>query len=141
MRKEPNRNSGAKHPAATISPAHLLHPAMHFDHPHDVLIAGGVSKDEKRAILASWASDICAIESMPAWRRYPGTERIVSYDEVLASLKALDRDDQITSAQEENVSLLTAEVDPLRANPAASDCTSTGRGGVADSPSRSRTSL
>ncbi|MGZ2488072.1 hypothetical protein ACVITL_006657 [Rhizobium pisi] len=99
MRKETDKNSSAKHAAATISAAHLLHPAMHFDHPRDVLMADNISKDEKRAILASWASDMSAIESMPAWRRYPGTEQIVSYDEVLAALKALDGDRQSTSAQ------------------------------------------
>ena len=99
MRKETDSNSAAKHAVATISAAHLLHPATHFDHPHDVLMADNISKDEKRAILASWASDMCAIESMPAWRCYPGTQRIVSYDEVLATLKALDGDDQSTAAQ------------------------------------------
>lgn len=99
MRKETDSNSAAKHAVATISAAHLLHPAMQFDHPRDVLMADNISKDEKRAILASWASDMCAIESMPAWRRHPGTEQIVSYDEVLATLKALDGDDQSTSAQ------------------------------------------
>ncbi|MGR9256818.1 hypothetical protein [Rhizobium leguminosarum] len=88
-----------------MSAAHLLHPAMHFDHPYDVLMADNISKDEKRAILASWASDICAIESMTAWRRYPGTERIVSYDEVLAALKALDGSDQSTAAQKPAASL------------------------------------
>lgn len=99
MRKETDSNSAAKHAAATISAAHLLHPTMHFDHPREVLMADNISKDEKRAILASWASDICAIESMPAWRCYPGTERIVAYDEVLAALKALDGDGQSTSTQ------------------------------------------
>jgi hypothetical protein len=99
MRKETDSNSAAKHAAATMSAAHLLHPAMHFDHPRDVLMADNISNDEKRAILASWASDMSAIESMPAWRCYPGTERIVAYDEVLAALKALDGDGQNTSAQ------------------------------------------
>jgi hypothetical protein len=105
MRKETDSNSAAKHAVATISAAHLLHPAMHFDHPRHVLLADNISKDEKRAILASWASDVCAIESMPAWRRYPGTERIVSYDEVLATLKTLDGDDQNTSAQKQTASV------------------------------------
>lgn len=92
MRKVTHSNSAAEQ--AVMGPAHLLHPAMHFDHPRDVLMAENISKDEKRAILASWASDIYAIESMPAWRCYQGTERIVAYDEVLAALKALDGDDQ-----------------------------------------------
>jgi hypothetical protein len=105
MRKGTHSNSAAEHAVATISAAHLLHPTMHFNHPRDVLMADNISKDEKRAILASWASDICAIESMPAWRCYPGTQRIVAYDEVLAALKALDGDDQSTSAQRQTASV------------------------------------
>ncbi|TCM78432.1 hypothetical protein [Rhizobium sp. BK068] len=99
MRKDSNNIKSQHDAVAATSAAHLLHPEMHFDHPRDVLMAGNISKDEKRAILASWASDICAIESMPAWRSYPGTQRIVAYDEVLAALKALDDDDQSTSTQ------------------------------------------
>lgn len=90
MRKETHQNSAAEPSKASLSAAHLLHPAMHFDHPRDVLMANNISKEEKRAILASWASDMSAIESMPAWRRLPGVDRIVSYDEILAALKALD---------------------------------------------------
>jgi len=105
MRKDSNNIKSQHDAVAATSAAHLLHPEMHFDHPRDVLMAGNISKDEKRAILASWASDVCAIESMPAWRRYPGTERIVSYDEVLATLKALDGDDQNTSAQKQTASV------------------------------------
>jgi hypothetical protein len=58
------------------------------------LAAEHIDKDEKRAILASWASDQFAIESMPILRHYPGTERAVSYDEILGALKALDEDPQ-----------------------------------------------
>jgi hypothetical protein len=93
MRKENDTNFAPEQAMAAINAAHLLHPAMHFDHPRDVLTAEGIGKDEKRAILASWASDMSAIESMPALRRYPGMERIVSYDEILEALKALDRPD------------------------------------------------
>jgi hypothetical protein len=76
---------------------------MHFDHPRDVLMADNISKDEKRAILASWASDICAIESIPAWRRSPGTmDR--PYDD-FATLKAIDGDDQSASAQKPMASI------------------------------------
>jgi hypothetical protein len=90
MRKENTDNTAPEQAAAAISAAHLLHPASHFDHPRDVLAAEHVGRDEKRAILASWASDISAIESMPALRRYPGMETVVTYDEILEALKALD---------------------------------------------------
>ena len=37
---------------------------------------------EKRAILASWASDACAIEAVPTLRCLPGGKRPVHFDEV-----------------------------------------------------------
>ncbi|MDK4743028.1 hypothetical protein PH547_29505 [Rhizobium sp. CNPSo 3464] len=98
MRKE-NINSIPEEATATISAGHLLHPAKHFDHPRDVLAADGIGKEEKRAILASWASDIFAIESVPALRLYPGTDEAVSYDEIIKALKTLDKDDQQSGEQ------------------------------------------
>ena len=46
----------------------LLHPAGAFTHPTDVLRDPDLTLNEKRAILASWASDACAVESAPALR-------------------------------------------------------------------------
>ena len=46
----------------------LLHPGTVFDHPKDVLGDPSLSVSEKRAILASWASDASAIASCPALR-------------------------------------------------------------------------
>lgn len=40
----------------------LLHPAQAFSHPTDVVNDPDLTLNEKRAILASWASDACAIE-------------------------------------------------------------------------------
>jgi hypothetical protein len=45
---------------------------------------------EKRAILAYWASDAAAAASDPAFRELPGSNRIVTIDEVLEALSALD---------------------------------------------------
>jgi hypothetical protein len=45
--------------------------------------------DEKRAILASWASDACAVNSAPALRRIPNGN-VVSYDDVVDALRSLD---------------------------------------------------
>lgn len=36
----------------------ILHPGKHFSHPRDVLADRTLSRSEKRAILASWASDV-----------------------------------------------------------------------------------
>jgi hypothetical protein len=46
----------------------LLHPGSVFDHPKDVLADAGLSRAEKRAILASWASDAAAVASCPSLR-------------------------------------------------------------------------
>ena len=43
----------------------LLHPAQAFSHPADVVNDPDLTLNEKRAILASWASDACAVESVP----------------------------------------------------------------------------
>jgi hypothetical protein len=85
---------------AAISAAHLLQPSKHFDHPRDVLAADDIGNGEKRAILASWASDIFAIESAPALRLYPGTDKAVSYDEIIEALKSLDQHDRQSADQD-----------------------------------------
>ena len=38
----------------------ILHPGSVFDHPRDVLADTALSRAEKKAILASWASDAAA---------------------------------------------------------------------------------
>ena len=39
----------------------LVRPSQVFEHPKDVLSDPDLSLNEKRAILASWASDACAV--------------------------------------------------------------------------------
>jgi hypothetical protein len=46
----------------------LLHPANAFAHPSEVVSDPDLTLNEKRAILASWASDACAIEAAPELR-------------------------------------------------------------------------
>ena len=43
----------------------ILHPSSVYDHPRDVVADQTISIGEKRAILASWASDAAA------WPRSP----------------------------------------------------------------------
>ena len=43
-----------------------------LDAPPDVINDPDLTLNEKRAILASWASDACAIEAAPALRQMPG---------------------------------------------------------------------
>jgi hypothetical protein len=44
----------------------------------------------KRAILASWVSDACAVENLPNWRKLPETGALVPLDDILDALQALD---------------------------------------------------
>ena len=69
----------------------LLHPAQAFSHPADVVNDPDLTLNEKRAILASWASDACAVESVPELRRAPiKGGRPVAFDDVMDALRALD---------------------------------------------------
>lgn len=82
----------------------LLSPGRHFDHPDDVLRDGTLDLKEKRAILSSWASDACAVESMPALRQPPGARQPVSFDAIMDALRRLDAsglatDDEIEIAR------------------------------------------
>jgi len=69
----------------------LLNPSSAYSSPQAVLRDPALKLSEKKAILASWASDACAIESKPAWRKPPGVSQPVSFDEIMASLQELDR--------------------------------------------------
>jgi len=68
----------------------LLHPGTAFSHPHDVVADPKLSLAEKRAILASWASDVSAIASCPALPAPDGLKAPVHIDEILEALQALD---------------------------------------------------
>jgi len=68
----------------------LLHPAGAFSHPTDVIRDPDLTLNEKRAILASWASDACAVESAPALRVAPAGGKPVTFDDVMDALRALD---------------------------------------------------
>jgi hypothetical protein len=66
----------------------LLQPARAFGHPADVVNDADLTLREKRAILAAWASDACAVD--PALRQMPGTQP-VRFDDIMDALRALDR--------------------------------------------------
>ncbi len=69
----------------------LLHPAGRFAHPLDVVRDRGLTRDEKRAILASWASDACAVEAAPELRQTP-TGSTVRFDDIMDALRMLDKE-------------------------------------------------
>ncbi|MDR3465194.1 MAG: hypothetical protein P4M07_04540 [Xanthobacteraceae bacterium] len=68
----------------------LIHPGATFNHPRDVVAHPGLDLFEKRAILASWASDASAVASCPALRAPADLRKPVSIDEILDALNALD---------------------------------------------------
>jgi hypothetical protein len=70
----------------------LLHPAQAFEHPSRVVNDPDLTLNEKRAILASWASDACAIETCPSSPHLPGGKKPVPFDEVMEALRALDKE-------------------------------------------------
>lgn len=70
----------------------LLSPSRHFRHPDDVLKDDALDLHEKRAILSSWASDACAVESMPALRQAPRASHPISFDQIMDALCRLDSD-------------------------------------------------
>ena len=69
----------------------LLHPARAFGHPQEVLSDPDLTVNEKRAILASWASDACAVEAAPELRQ-PTDGPPIRFDDIMDALRALDRE-------------------------------------------------
>ena len=73
-----------------VSLDELLHPANAFGHPSEVVDDPDLTLNEKRAILASWASDACAIEAAPELRAGPRAP--VAFDDVMEALRTLDKE-------------------------------------------------
>jgi hypothetical protein len=59
--------------------------------PFDVVSHPQLEPEVKRAILASWASDACAVEDRPALRKPPEFGRAVPFDHVMQALRSLDK--------------------------------------------------
>src|SRR5512144_2985573 len=76
----------------------LLHPAKAFAHPIDVVRDNDLTLNEKRAILASWASDACAVEAAPELR-ISTAGKVVRWDEIMDALRMLDRGDAAKSSR------------------------------------------
>jgi hypothetical protein len=68
----------------------LLHPAHAFTHPSEVVNDPDLTVNEKRAILASWASDACAAEAAPDLRVGPRGSP-VRFDDIMEALRMLDK--------------------------------------------------
>jgi hypothetical protein len=66
--------------------------------PDEILADPGMSLDEKRALLASWASDARAVPGAPSLRQLEDGSH-VEVDEILRALKALDAEQDCQSSQ------------------------------------------
>jgi hypothetical protein len=68
----------------------LLHPSRFYARPADVAGDQLLTVEERRAILSSWASDACAVDSNPALRRPPHANGPVTFDEIMDAVFQLD---------------------------------------------------
>jgi len=68
----------------------LLRPARAFEHPMRVVNDPDLTLSEKRAILAAWASDACAVEPVPSMSLVADASRTVEFDDVMDALRELD---------------------------------------------------
>ena len=73
-------------------PAGDLPPQKLFAHPDEVVDDQALTLAEKRSLLASWASDACAVEGSPSLRQLT-SGAVVRVDDIMAALKSLDRDE------------------------------------------------
>jgi len=67
-----------------------ISPTSQHSHPSAVIEDRTLSPQQKRSILAHWASDACAVDSDPTLRLAPGSLRPVKVGDVFAALAALD---------------------------------------------------
>jgi hypothetical protein len=85
-------NSAGRPAAAFETWQARVAPGDVFRHPREVLAHPLLSNADKRAILAAWASDACAVENAPAMRCLTGCRaEPVPVEAVLAALGTLDR--------------------------------------------------
>ena len=94
QRKLSNKNvfgADGVHPGCELD--ELLHPAQAFEHPFHVVNDPDLTLNEKRGILASWASDACALEAAPTLRHTPAGHA-VRFDDIMEALRLLDRQAQ-----------------------------------------------
>ena len=77
-------------PRANFDLDELLHPATAFDHPSEIVNDPDLTLNEKRAILASWASDACAVEAAPELRAN-SSGAAVRFDDIMEALRGLDK--------------------------------------------------
>lgn len=68
-----------------------LRPAVGYGHPSEVAKDPFLEPQQKRAILASWASDASAVKDQPTLRWLLGTPEPVRLTDVLEAMDAVER--------------------------------------------------
>src|SRR5262245_33271603 len=84
---EPHDRTGARQPTR-LGFDSLLHPSGAFGHPQQVVDDPDLTLNEKRAILAAWVSDSCAVNVSPGLR--PAPSQPVRFDDIMDALRELD---------------------------------------------------
>lgn len=77
--------------------AGLPDPASVFGRPDDIVDDSAMTTQEKRAVLASWASDVNAVPDVPSLRQLPDGS-IVKLEDILRALQSLDATDGLLSS-------------------------------------------
>jgi hypothetical protein len=75
----------------------VLHPSHFYARPADVVTDTLLTVQERRAILSSWASDACAVDSNPCLRKPPSAKAPITFDEIMDALAQLDRLERLPS--------------------------------------------
>ncbi|MFI0843005.1 hypothetical protein [Mesorhizobium sp. IMUNJ 23232] len=84
----PNGNHPNEHPHIAL---------VVLGQPDDVLHDARLTPQEKREVLASWASDIHAVPHVPSLRQLPDGS-IIKVEDILRALRALDEGAKVVSA-------------------------------------------
>lgn len=72
----------------------LVSTGSNFTHPQEVVGASHLSVSERRALLASWASDVRAVEDRPALRQWDNGA-VASVDDIVGALRQLDHVERV----------------------------------------------
>jgi hypothetical protein len=86
--------SGVAHTISATEMEQVLHPGRAYARPAQVVADTRISLAERRAILSSWASDACAVESNPLLRQPPCSSEPVTFEQIMDALAELDRIDR-----------------------------------------------
>jgi hypothetical protein len=85
-----NRTTSARRASGPGDLLALLRPAGAFAYPRQVVQDPDLTLNEKRAILASWASDACAKDGVAALRQSSRDGLPVGFDDIMDALRELD---------------------------------------------------